>query len=445
MPQVVFQPFLIFIIIFSCLAYGNATLLPLTITETIIAIMVLWWLVDMVYKGNLSFVKTGLWKPILIFLCLVIFQLIPLPLGLIGLLSPGTATLYEKFTPVNSAARFFSLSICPDATTPELFKVLIYIGIFFLVINMLKTKRQLNFIINTIIFFGLIISLFGIIQKYAYSGKVYWFDPPNSAPTPFGPFVNRNNFAGYINMVIPLALGYSLIDMPMSKRIIYGFCAGIMSSALFLSLSRGGILVYILVSLFILICSRYKTSLKNRRKFLSAWVFTLLGLLIFLGDVRAVWQRLSGLFGKGAFTFLGHGYSWLDTLRIWQDFPLFGTGLGTFGNISSMYKSTPECTLFIYAHNDYLQLLSEVGLLGFLVLSIFFILYFKSVLKMWVERHDPYAICLSLGGIASIFAMLVYSFLDFNLHIPANALLFFIIMGLIYRLVHTRFTDAIPK
>lgn len=446
MPSLIFSSFFIFLIIFSGLAYGSVTILPITVIETSVAFLILLWFVDMAYKKSLLFIKTGLFIPIVLLLGVIIFQLVYLPESLIRLVSETTFNLYKNFMPENiSGPSFFTLSIYPNVTITELFKILSFISIFFIIINKIETKKQLDCIINTIIFFGLAISLFGIIQKYSYSGRVYWFDLEGSAGTPFGPFVNRNNFAGYINMIIPLAIGYFLTDMPLSKRIIYGSSIGIMSLALFLSLSRAGMLVYLAILLFFLLLSRFKETLKGKTKIILLWLILILCLFIFFMDFRIIWQRLSTLFKKESFIILGHGYSWLDITRIWCEFPIFGTGLGTFGNISSMYKTTPSQSLFTYAHNDYLQLLSEVGFLGFIFVSIFFILYFRNVTRMWLKRHNSYVLCIVLGGLSSIFGMLVYSLLDFNLHIPANAILFFITMGLIYRLVFSRFNHVIPK
>jgi len=439
MPDIIFYFLLVSLIIFSCLFYGSVTAFPLAVTEAGVSLTVLFWLSEMSYRRSIHFLKTGPLIPILSLLALLVLQLIPLPISLIKIISPNSAYLYENFIPSVVSKRLFTLSICPNITLSELFKFLTYMGVFFLIVNKLETKKQFDWIVNTIIFFGFIISLFGIIQKYAYPGRVYWFDPQGSAGSAFGPFVNRNNFCGYINMIIPLALGYFLTEMSLSKRLIYGFFLGIMSLALFLSLSRAGVLVYIVVLVFIISLSRLKDNFKSKTKTLYLWAFLILSSLIFITESKAIINRLSTLFHKNAFVVLGHGYSWLDILGIWRDFPLFGTGLGTFGNISSMYKTNPAQSLFIYAHNDCLQLLSEVGLLGFISVSLFFVLYFNSVLRMWLRRHDSYTVCLALGGMASVLGMLLYSLLDFNLHIPANAMLFFLIMGLVYRLLYTRF------
>ena len=175
---------------------------------------------------------------------------------------------------------------------------------------------------------------------------------------------------------------------------------------------------------------------------ISVAILILCCFIIFFDEAKISWQRALTLLHRENFAVLGHGYSWLDILKIWRDFPIFGTGLGTFGNISAMYKSSFLQNSFIYAHNDYLQLLSETGIVGLFSISLFFIFYFYAVLKSWLERRDSYVICVVLGGLASIFSILAYSFLDFNLHIPATALLFFVILGLVYRLSHSHFEDA---
>ena len=431
MPNFIFLPLLGFLVIFSCLAYGSVTIFPLTVIEIVIGLFILSWLLEMAAKKQLSFVKTGFFLPIAFFLVVVSFQLVPLPLSFIKLISYNSARLYETLIPGNSRINLFPLSICPNSTISELLKLISFIGIFFFIINKIERKKDLDIAINFIIFFGLLVSIYALIKKFAYPERIG-----------FGPFVNRNNFAGYINMIIPLALGYFLTDMPLSKRLVYAFSVAIMTLALFLTLSRAGILVYILVLLLILFFSRFKKTLKTKTGTLIIWALTTVCLFILFLEANIVWQRLITLLKKETYIVFGHGYSWLDVLRIWRDFPIFGTGLGTFRSISSMYKTTTMQYLFTYAHNDYLQLLSEVGFIGFFLIALFFLKYFKSITGNWLKRQDSFVTCLVLGGVSSIIGTLVYSVLDFNLQIPANTLLFFIIMGLVYRLTLLRVKNA---
>jgi len=234
MPQLIFLSFLSFLIIFSCLSYASVTIFPISIIEIAIGVMFLFWLTRMAYRKRITLEKTGLLFPAVLFLGLVTFQLIPLPIDFIKTLSFNTAFLYEKFSAHQTDGHQFFLSIYPNSTLAELLKLSAFICLFFLVINNIASKRQAGIIINLIIAFGLCVSIFGLIKKYA-----------DLSSRSFGPFVNRNNFAGYINLIIPLALGFSLTEMPLSKRLIYGVSICVMILALFMSASRAGVLIFV--------------------------------------------------------------------------------------------------------------------------------------------------------------------------------------------------------
>jgi len=419
------QILLVSLLVFTPLAYGGVTLLGLSVLEFCVYSAALLWLIDAARRKEIVFLKTALFVPLLIFLLFAAFQLIALPQVLIKSISWHTYRLYRDFANGHPAAgNFIPLSISPELSLGELLRVLSYFLTFFLAMNLFVSKRYVHLYINVLIFLGLGISIWGIIGKFS-----------NSASSSFGPFVNRNSFSGYINMVIPLGLGYSFSEMPLAKRVIYGFSIGVMSLGLFLSLSRSGILAYIFcIMLFILLLGSKEKLKEKGGSLIYFWILTIFCLLIFLGQASAIISRFRGLFSDQAFVVFGHGYPWKDILRIWNDFPLFGIGLGTFSCISPMYKSIPVQSLFTYAHNDYLQLLTEAGAVGFLAVAVFFLAYLRQVLANWRKRHDHFAGCVVLGGIVSVSGMLLYSLLDFNLHIPANAFLFFFIMGIVYRL-----------
>ena len=184
-----------------------------------------------------------------------------------------------------------------------------------------------------------------------------------------------------------------------------------------------------------------KPVLKAKTRILAIWIALIIFSFLFFVDIKTVWMAFVSLFKRETLVVFGHGYSWGDILRICRDFPVFGSGLGTFANISAMYKTIVDQKLFVYAHNDSLQLLSETGIVGGAIILVFFTHYFRSLLALWMKRRDTYAVCMVFAAAASLSVMLAYSFLDFNLHIPANALLFFIIMGLAYRIAFSQFTQ----
>lgn len=443
MPATVIHSLFIFLVVFSCLFYGSVTSFPQAVIEITCGALVLIWLLDMSLRRKFVFLKTGLYWALGGLVLVVIVQLLPLPEAIIKVISPQAWNYHQRLIPSGYAGSFLAASINPDATAGEMLKLLAYTGLFLVVIHSIETKKQFSLLINALIILGVGISLFGIIQKYGSPERIYWFDPSAAPNTAFGPFINRNNFSGYINMIIPLTLGYCLTNMQLSRRIVYYSCLGVMCLGLFLSSSRGGIIVFCLGLFLFVVLSKCKDSLRSRKASLLIAFFVAVALLVFLLESKMVLARLATLYQKEALFVFGHGYSWLDIIRIWRDFPLLGTGLGTFGFLSSMYKSSFAQSLFTYAHNDALQLLSEVGAVGTFLTVSFFFLFLRTVINEWRQRHSNYAVAVILGGLVSVCITVIYSFLDFNLHVPANAVLLFFIMGLIYRLAFNRFKDEL--
>ncbi len=127
-----------------------------------------------------------------------------------------------------------------------------------------------------------------------------------------------------------------------------------------------------------------------------------------------------------------------NTLTMAMDFPLFGTGAGTFQYLYPKYKTLLSQSYYLHTENDYLELLSDTGLSGFMTVLIGFILFFKKILTRYWRSENPYVRGITIGGVCSVVAILSHSLVDFNLHIPANALFFTIILGLIYNTVNLR-------
>jgi hypothetical protein len=136
---------------------------------------------------------------------------------------------------------------------------------------------------------------------------------------------------------------------------------------------------------------------------------------------------------------LGEGDSrldiWRDSLVILKDHPL-GIGLGNFKDVYPVYNvSRISDTRFLYAHNDYLQLLIEAGIPGFLALvSGFFIFLGKSFYKVkrMKSHHDPLRFFLAIGALSGLVSIAFHSFFDFNLHMPANLIYFVTLMAIVH-------------
>lgn len=361
-----------------------------------------------------------------LFIALILFQLMALPRVLFQYLSPGTSQLYIDFGSVSM--NNLTLSVYPDATLGMLLQFLSYLIVFFVTINYFDTEKKIMRVITVIIFSGFIYSFYGIIKKFAIEG------------VGFSTFTNRNHFSAYIQMIIPLAIGYSLTRKSLAVRSIFIFLASTMLLALLLALSRAGIICAAISLLILFIILRIKYAVKKEVGLIILAVLLLSVLLGISSGLDPTMQRLRTL--STPFQAMAGRFSLIkDTLNIIRDFPLWGIGFGALGEIFQKYISL-QGSAFSFTHNEPLQLMVETGLLGFSLMIVFLAGYFKNILHLLFKRSNPYVIYLSLGCLVGIISILLHSFFDFVFHIPANAVLFVIILALINRILRIQQNNA---
>ena len=240
--------------------------------------------------------------------------------------------------------------------------------------------RDLRLLAPGIVFLGVLLSMTGIVQKALWSGKVYGFwEPVNKGVVAFGPFINRNHFAGWMLMALPVAVGYfaALVARGMvgvkpgwrnrviwfstpdaSRAVLTGFAILVMGFALTLTLSRSGISCFLLAMVLSAfhVLRRQQSTAKGR----------LLGTYLALVFVAAVaWVGIDAIgarFAEVDWKLGGRAGAWGDAWRIHQAFPWFGTGLNTYGSATLLLQEFEKATAhYVEAHNDYLQLLVEGG------------------------------------------------------------------------------------
>ncbi len=425
---------LILLIIFSTLAFGSVEVWAYTVIELVVLLLVTFSVLKTVHGSQFTVHPLrGMKYPILListFVILIFLQIIPLPSEIIRIISPKTYNLYTDLS--LDSRSFMTMSLYPYATRIELLKLLSYIGIFILTISAIDTKESAMKAIRVLIIFGFILSIFGIIQKATWNGKIYWFKELTHGGSPFGPFVNRNHFAGYMGMIIPLSIAYVFTIHKKEKQIIYGFMALIMTLAVFYSASRGGVTIF-LVGLILFVVVMLFKRLKNKGLWIiTAFVICLSGYLIYLGIIDPVMER----FIKTDISSEERLLVWKSTWNGFWDFWTFGSGLGTFQYIFPMYKPRGITSYYDHAHNDYLEFFLEMGFAGVLY-SIFFLWYLISLFRKGTVNRERWTVnnkfYVRLGLITSILTMLLHSIVDFNLHIPSNAILFSLILGLYVR------------
>jgi O-antigen ligase len=273
--------------------------------------------------------------------------------------------------------------------------------------------------------FGFLVSLFAILQHLTSNGKLYWFREIRSGGMPFGPYVNRNHFAGFVELVLPLALiPLVLSRVRRERRPAVGLFAVILIVALLLSASRGGILSFGaelgVLGLFVIF-----RRTKGKQLVAGGAVLLVALLLVSWLGVGQILERLSSVqvlevtAGKRA-------SMRADTWRIFLDHPLLGTGLGTLQMVFPAYETLYDGKIVNHTHNDYLEALAETGLAGGLCCVWFIGVLLAESVKRLRQFNNSFAGALKLSGFVACSGFLVHSLVDFNLHIPANALLFFL-------------------
>ena len=453
-PEKIIEYGLIFLIIFTPLAFGSVHVWAYTIVEVVALLMLLTFLVSRFTAHALRPTPRALRLalPLLFFLGLVLFQMVPLPSSAIKHLSPNTYDLYQQTLgngpAVPPAPR--ALSIYAHATKTEFLKFFAYLSVFFLIMTTMTTFGQIRRLVLTVIFTGTGVAFLALCQMLSQSDKIYGFWQSQYKVGSYGgPFVNADHLAGYLEMVIPLALGFlvsrevpgisraakdwkqrvSLLEAWLAKNILLIFIILIMASALFLSVSRGGILSFVFsLGLFSLLLGMQKSQ-KGKRKMVLLISVLLFIFLLWMGADPII-TKLATLASPTA-ALADRLPVWKDTLHLSRDFPLLGVGLGNFQTIYPKYTTVASPTFWEHAHNDYVEMLADTGWAGALLFfgGIWFFLF--AIMKKWKERKDPFVTGITLGGLTGAVAILFHCLGEFNLHIPANALLLFITLGVI--------------
>ena len=348
-------------------------------------------------------------------------QVVPLPLIMLNYLSPEAHRLRVFYAP--EPAGTGAISLVPYRSLLEVLKAVAFFTVFSIASIYLISRDRLRSFLIALSIFGFCIAVFAIVQKATWNGGIYWFRELSMGGEPFGPFVNRNHFAGFIGMVIPLTLGLAITKHTREKKIFYGFLAVIMSVALFFSLSRGGVVSFfsgMLLFGFLMVASRLQ---QKKVWFIGIFIVAVLTYLVWLG-VDPIMER----FSRTDITKEQRLVVWSTTLTAAKDFWLTGSGLGTFLNIFPLYSPPSVQGIYDHAHNDYLEFLLETGLGGVLLLACFVGVLLRSVFRSSFE--DSSGIML-MAALSSVMSMAVHSVFDFNLHILSNLLLFGTVLGIV--------------
>jgi len=301
---------------------------------------------------------------------------------------------------------------------------LAYAILAFLLIQCLRTTKQLQSLAKLVTVYGISIATFAILQSSVPSWLHYW-PRVHSFSGIYGPYVNRNHYAGLMEMLLPVPLVISLSPrVATSQRALAAVAAAIMAGSVFLSGSRGGVISLSceIVFLFLMLLKRRKAGLPFLSLFLGTTILVVGWLGV--GQIGARFSSIrSGSNELAASTRLAVDR---DCLRMFAANPL-GFGLGTFSDVYPAYRSFYGDVTLDHAHDDYLELLVETGILGFATVSWFLVTLYRSAFKKLDAWEFNARSAASVGALVGVTGILVHSLVDFNLQIPANAAWFVVL------------------
>jgi len=383
-------------------------------------------------------------------------QLVPLRVSTLRLISPETDTVLQRFEiGYPPPGERHALSIQPRATAVALMGATA-LSLFLCGLVRSLTRDNTQLIIRGVTVLGVVLAVVGMAQKAMWNGKIYGFwTPIGAAPgafSPFGPFVNKNHFAGWILMALPLAIGYLcgrvargtrggrpglrnriiwLSSAEASETMLVAFAVVVMALALMLTLSRSG-MIGLLVALVI---SGWFVARRQRGGARRAAV---IGYLVFIGIAAAAWtglDRIAARFAEGSTGVAGDRFEiWADAWRIARRFFFAGTGLNTYGTASLFYQTVDLKEHLAQAHNDYLQLLAEGGLLVCIPVAFAILALVWTVSRRFREvSPESTDYWIRVGAMTGLVAIAVQEISDFSLQMPGNAVLCVVLMALVLR------------
>jgi len=469
------------ILVFTPFAFAGVEAWAIGVLQILCGVVVSAWALDRLRGGGAARLPggragIGLWIPIVLFVLLVLAQLVPLSPSLLGRLAPATQALYSRTVPGYAEGKDFdtgrlvpwllerkagdlpaaaagdpgkaavtlplsasplprtapvrrTLSIYPYDTRLKLTLFLCYLALFTVVLAHFRTPERLERLCLAGTLSATAVTMLGIAQKFTWNGRLYWVREGTYGQV-FGPFVDRNTYAAFAGVWMPVAAGMALVALrrlrqgsrdELPRLVMWGGAAVGITGGIFLSLSRGGIIAacvsIVVVAGLLAYYGRSKAEVGLLAGLLAASVL----FLVWIGP-EMVLERIGTLSaGQGVPSLQYRVSAWEQTAHLIRENALAGTGLGTF-RFSFMRYAPPGEGWWNTAHNEYLELLCDTGLIGGALFLWGTVAWLARVarpgrLRGRPERH------MYIGITAGLVGLFLHSAISSNLQVPADAIL----------------------
>ncbi|HEV2699568.1 MAG TPA: O-antigen ligase family protein [Terriglobales bacterium] len=383
---------------FGPLAFGAVEPWAIFVVQLSSLILICAWAIPQVRSGQIALSSNPVLAPMCAFGVLVIVQLL------------GT-----------SAYR--------HATESGLLLYAAYGAVCFLLSQTLHRTTQIRRLATAFGVFGSCVAVFAVLQSLSSGGKLYWIRAPRFGGWIYGPYVNHNHYAGLMEMVVPIPLVFAFSRYAHGrKRWLAAAAAAFMGATIFLSGSRGGMAAFaIQATVFLWLLFRERTR-NGAALLLAGFLLLALASIAWIGgsEVSARIATLGSSRHADPSTDMRLKID-ADSLRMFSQWPILGCGLGTFPTVYPQFRSFYTNSFVNAAHNDYLQLLTETGIVGFAIAIWFLVAAIRPAIRK--ARNWPSDVngAVAVAALLGICGILVHSFVDFNLQIPANAMLFYVL------------------
>jgi O-antigen ligase len=389
-----------------------------------------------------------------VFLVVSLLQIVPFPAGVVKILSPRAYDLFLGLVRdgIVAPASWLTLSLAPSATLNEFVLILCY-GIFgFLVLRTVRSRRQVEVFVLVILASALFQSLYGMAETFSGHEMIFGRVKRGDGSVT-GTFFNRNHFAGFLEMAFPLSLGYLLVKaryfamekgLSIRQKILWfgqeslqwtlllGLVPAFIGVGLVFSKSRSGIMVLVVTAVLAAAATASWREFSEeggegsergtKRRF-----GRIVRLVVMIILAAAVWFGIGPVvdrFSEMDIPYEARRLFYENTVEMIGDFPLAGTGKGTYVDAYAVYEKIDDGLKLSYAHNDYLEFAAENGIVGGGALAAAGIGLALWLAAMWRRRRSSFAKGIGLGAMLGVTAILIHGFTDFNLQIPANAVYF---------------------
>jgi putative inorganic carbon (HCO3(-)) transporter len=431
----------------AVLAFGGTAPSFFAVTQVIIFGLGVAFLLSRQFSRGPSF-RIPVASPLLL-VALVLLQICPLPVSL--------APMFGRARDELPAGSYFTVSMARYQTVSHLLLLVTYLTAFFLTLFLCQDRNAKKRLVFALVSLGAFEALYGLIQYLTGWQQIFTYVKKYYLEEATGTYINRNHFAGFLEMILPFAMvlalrwaqlllkgfsGEAAVFRKFVSRtelvsvVFWLFLAILIFTALILSRSRMGIISAI-VSLLAILTLDKTSAMRPRTKAAVAALFFLgvLALIVWIGS-DPVMSRFETLGREYTLSGQSRVSIWHDTLGLIRRHPFLGTGLGSF---SVAYPSVQTAFLNLlvdHAHCDYLEVATELGLPGAILVfgSIFWVL--ARTAHRYRKAEERFDKAISLACVGSIGAILVHSVADFNLYIPANALVFTIILAMAWSGAH---------